>query len=750
MWIKLRVIERGMVAWLIIFRDLPQRQRRGAERSVAHIAASLIGTFLLSFLPTLGQSNTAPQTPLQPTSSDRPAQPNQTAQPRRSDALAPATSIPNTETQSSGSRSSTALPPSSVQDQRGARGNNATSAPVKSAPAGPAPVQSAPVPAGNVGVVPGLLPAELPTEPPPVAPTFAAPLRPLPSPDRVGVNVRDQLPLTLRDAIAMALRNNNDIDGARINVEVAEYALRAARGAYDPALALENYFERRTTPTSSTIGGGANGVLTQTNTTGTFSLVGLLPFAGGSYQFDFSSSRLTTNNQFATLNPQFPSAFNFTYAQPLWRGLRFDQYRRQIEIAKRNLSLTDAQFRQRVIEVITQVEQAYWDLVFALRNLQVQIDAVKQARAQLESNQRLVEKGVLAPIDVVAAQTQVSTFEQNVYAAQEAVTRAENRLKTLILSDRLSPLWSRAITPITPIELEPPTVSLEQAVGDALKNRPEIAQLRSSAEINEIDVRYFRDQTKPQVDLVGTYTSNGLAGTRVQSVQTPRGTSPELINRINDISAILGLPPLQVSSTGTTNTINPNLIGGYFTSLSNLLGQDYPTYRVGVRIALPLRNRTAEANLGRALAEGRAISRQRAQLEQTIEADVRNALQALRSAQARLAAAAVARRSAELQYESEQRQLRAGTTTVFLVLQRQTELIAARGRELQAQTDLNKAIAEFQRATGVTLSAHNVSIQRDGSNARALFIEAKSEGQASELLSGASFDSSREVRSDAK
>ncbi|MBX5477628.1 MAG: TolC family protein [Pyrinomonas methylaliphatogenes] len=573
---------------------------------------------------------------------------------------------------------------------------------------------SAPAQNRSVGIEPGLMPSQIPTEPPPVAPNFAAPLRPLPPPERVGVDVRDPLPLTLRDAIAMALRNNNDIDGSRINVEIAEYALRAARGAYDPVLAMEHYFERRTTPTSSTIGGGANGILTQTDTTGSFTLNGLSPFGGGSYEFTFNSSRLTTNNQFATLNPQYPSVFTFTYTQPLWRGFRFDNNRRQIEIAKRNLSLSDAQFRQRVIDVITQVEQAYWDLVFALRNLQVQIDALKQARTQVESNERLVEKGVLAPIDIVAAQTQVATFEQNVYAAQESVTRAENSLKTLILRDRLSPLWSRAITPITPVDLNPPTISLEQAVADALKNRPEIAQLQASAEINEIDVRYYRDQTKPQIDLVGTYTSNGLAGARVPTVQSPRGTSPELITRVNDISALLGLPPLQVSSTGTTSTINPSLVGGYFTSLAHLLGQDYPTYHVGVRISLPLRNRTAEANLGRALAQGRVISRQRAQLEQTIESDVRNALQALRSAQARLTAAAAARRSAELQYESEQRQLRAGTTTVFLVLQRQTDLVAARGRELQAQIDLNKAIAEFQRATGITLSAHNVSILRDG------------------------------------
>ncbi|HXG65546.1 MAG TPA: TolC family protein, partial [Blastocatellia bacterium] len=124
----------------------------------------------------------------------------------------------------------------------------------------------------------------------------------------------------------------------------------------------------------------------------------------------------------------------------------------------------------------------------------------------------------------------------------------------------------------------------------------------------------------------------------------------------------------------------------------------------------PVGNRTAEANLGRSLAEGRKIKNQREQVEQVIESDVRNALQAVRSQEARLAAAASARESAEKEYESEQRRFQSGLSTVFLVLERQTELISARGRELQAQTDLNKAIAEFQRATGSTLQVNNVQI----------------------------------------
>ena len=575
-------------------------------------------------------------------------------------------------------------------------------------------------PGQNVGNSGGVAPADLPTEPPPVAPNFEAPLRPLPSAERVGVDMLEQAPLSLNDAIALALQNNNDIDASRIDVQVAEYNLTATRGVYDPIFSSESFYESRTTPTSSTIAGGLNGSVTQRDTTGAVRFGGLSPWAGGSYQFDLSTTQLQTNNQNVTLNPQYPAALTFTYTQPILRGMRFDQNRRAIEIAKKNLSLTDAQFRQRAIETITQVEQAYWDLVFALRNLQVQIDAVKQARTQVESNQRMVQQGVIAPIDIVAANTQVTTFEQNVYSAQEAVTRAENTLKTLILPDRNAPLWSKPITPVTPVSLEPPRVPLEQATAAALRSRPELALLQTSAEINQIDARFFRDQTRPQFDLVGTYTSAGLAGSQVTPTgNTSSGANALLRQRVNDLSAIAGLEPLP--STTAVTTVPENLVGGLSKSFSNLLQQDYPTYRVGVRVEIPLRNRTAEANYGRSLAEGRRIQNQRAQAEQLIEADVRNAVQSLRSAESRLASAAATRRSAELQYESEQRQFRAGTTTIFLVLQRQNELLAARGRELQAQTDLNKSIAEFQRSTGNTLEANNVAVRTD-SPARELEI----------------------------
>ena len=286
----------------------------------------------------------------------------------------------------------------------------------------------------------------------------------------------------------------------------------------------------------------------------------------------------------------------------------------------------------------------------------------------------------MPPIDIVEAHSQIATYEQNVYTAQQTVTQAENTLKTLVLPDRTSAIWSRPITPVSPISLNAPRIGLDVAIAEAMRNRPEITQFETSAEINEINRKLYKDQTKPQNDLFGVYTAQGLAG-----------------------------------SVAEGRTVPPNLSGGYFSSLGNLAVQDYPTYRAGVTISLPWGNNVAKANLGRTLAEGDRLKNQRAQAEQVIEAEVRNSLQALRSAEARLNAAVAARGSAEQLYESEQRQFRSGTTTFYLVSQRQTDLLIARSRELQAQTDLNKAISEFQRATGTTLSANNVSVS-DGAN----------------------------------
>src|SRR6266446_9303431 len=207
---------------------------------------------------------------------------------------------------------------------------------------------------------------------PPVADGFRAnAAKPLPALSRVGVDANEQRPLTLREAIAMALRNNKDIEVARDSVSIAEADLLSARGAYDPRFSAQSYYEKIKTPAASFLSGAGTAVETG-DVTATSRLEGLAPKAGGNYRLDFSSVRATSNSLFTALNPQYPTLLTFTFTQPLMRGRRIDLPRRQIEVAKKNLSLTDAQFRQRAIEVITSVQRSYWDLVFALRNLQIQ------------------------------------------------------------------------------------------------------------------------------------------------------------------------------------------------------------------------------------------------------------------------------------------------------------------------------------------------------------------------------------------
>jgi len=527
---------------------------------------------------------------------------------------------------------------------------------------------------------------------------------PMPSLARVGVDT-DQQPLTLREAIALALQNNKDIEVARDNVKIAEFDLLTARGSYDPRLSAQTYFERILQPATSVLSGASK--VEQDDFTGTGRFEGLAPKGGGNYRVDFSSIRFNTNSAFNVLNPSYPTALTFTYAQPLVRGRRFDLPRRQIEVAKKNLSLTDAQFRQRAIEVITNVQRSYWDLVFALRNLQIQRDSLTDAREQLAHNRRMVTEGSLAPIDVVAAETQVANFEQAEFTALEDVNRTENNLKNMIAENRQAKIWNLSIVPTDQVDLTVPQLNLPEAMTAAMQNRQELKQSDLAREINLLDQKLYRDQSKPQVDLVGSYGMIGNAGTQVTTPNPLTASNDALRARVNQLSTLSGLQPLPAPPSVT---IQPDLFGGYFQSLSNLGSNQFNNFRVGVAISLPLHNRTAEGQLGHSLVEGKRIETQREQLEQLIQVEVRNSLQTLSATEARLRAAAVARSTAEQQYDSEKRKLDAGQSTVFLVLERQTALAVARGNELRAQTDLNKAIAELQRATGNSLTANNVTV----------------------------------------
>jgi HAE1 family hydrophobic/amphiphilic exporter-1 len=530
-------------------------------------------------------------------------------------------------------------------------------------------------------------------------------------PPRVGVDAPPAA-ISLDQVIRIALQQNPDVTIARLDAAASQQDVLSAQGVFDPRLTPSLLYERATTPTVSTIGGSTSGSLAQRELGASLGLTGRTPWFGTQFSGSFSSSRLETNNQFSRVNPQFPSSLALSVTQPLLRNLAIDSDRRQVLLARRAVDLSDAQLAQVTMEQLSLIEQAYWELTYAIGNVGVQRDALEEARTQVASNERQVEQGTLAVIDIVEARTQVATLEQSLASAQQAQTEDENRLKSLILSDRNDPMWNQPLMPTLPEDRAVPEVSVDAAIQSALTHRPELTSLAAQAAQNVVDQEFYRDQTRPALDLVGSYTMAGLAGTaRAANSPVQNAADAALLARLNELSLRAGLEPLPTTpSSGGGSTVAPVLQGGLGASLSNVFAQRFPTVQVQMQLDLPLRNRTAEGNLARVEIQGRQLDQRRRQLEQSIAAEVRNALQRVASARQRLASASSAQRSAREQYDSERRRFDSGLSTVFLVLQRQTTLITAQGQELRARADLNQAVALFDRASGATLTHHGVSL----------------------------------------
>ena len=532
----------------------------------------------------------------------------------------------------------------------------------------------------------------------------------IPIPPRIGI--MGETKISLEEAIERVLKNDRDLEISRILRQEAAYNVTGAEGAYDPLMAIRTYHSRTVTPLATLIGGAPNGQLVQTEWNGAPQMSGLIPRTGGSYSATFTNSRQASNSTFVTVNPQYPTSLRLDLTQPLWRGLRFDDNRYRLQAARKNDQLSAQQLRQRVIEVVTQATQTYWELVYASQAYDVETEAVRLAAQQYESNRRQAEQGILSAIDVVAAQTQVATFEQNLFLAQQALTQAENNLKSLMLSNRNDLMWGAALVPETQPATETTLPSLEEAIHQALSSRPELSESALSLAINQLDLRRTQESAKPRVDAFATFTSSGLSG-----IPLPPGPNPftagfvPITNYLNQLGARAGMPPLPPISFGAGGGTPLAMTGSYGQSLHNLWSGNFPTAQVGVQVSLPLRNRTAEAQMAVSAAEGRRLRAVEDQVAIAVETDVRNSMQVVVSSEARLAASVVARRSAETQYASEQRQLQAGTSTVFLVLQRQTEVINARNREVRARSDAAEAIANFDRATARTLDVHNIGLQ---------------------------------------
>jgi len=595
---------------------------------------------------------------------------------------------------------------------------------IASGPAPAAAQTAAPNPVATVtpyalpsAVPPAASPIPIPsTELPPVpavAPGYNASPGPLPTPGIAGVSQQPYVGISLDDAVTMALMRNPELAVSQSNRRIAAYQIVAAQGAYDVRFQLVPSYAHSVQPPSSFFAAGPNAGPITSDTLGVTGGFSGQTLGGTRLSVSATGSRVTSNAVADSFNPYYPSALSFNVTQPLARGLHMDDARRALELSRITANVDTDTLLVEAQQTVANVADTYWSLVAAWRNVAIQEEGLRNAVAQAQSTQRQAKAGALAPVDVVESNDQVAQFQDNVYSALQNVQELQTQLKSLILGNPADPAWTANLVPTTSVTQTPAEPTVNDVLLAALGNRPEIAQLRDQERAAKVNVAYAKDQLKPQLDLGLGYTSNGFAGNPINPLQSPvTGLFLSEAGAINQLIAIANksLPPGQgLAPLPPLNFSGPNYInGGFGTSLSNLFGNDFPTYSAQLTIGLPLRNRGARGNYDAALEQARSLQVQQIALIQRLKMEAANAVQMLRSAQSRLIAARSARQAAEEVYASELRKFRAGTSTTFLVLQRVVNLANDRGRELQAQTDVDKALVNIRLVEGKLLAGYNI------------------------------------------
>ena len=566
---------------------------------------------------------------------------------------------------------------------------------------------------GSAGLV---LPAVPAFQPAPRDPSL-----PRPSGDIVG-NDGPFVGLALDAAIGMALARNPDLAVSQSSRRVASFQIVAATGAYDLRLEVQPSYANARSPSVSTFQAGPDGSPLRTSTLGASASISGLTEHGGRFSATTSLARAKNDSTVNSYDPYYATALGISFTQPLARGRAIDDARRGIALAKINADLADDTALLTASNVVNETVIAYDNLVAAWKNVAIQEDALRQARAQSESNARLVRGGVAARVDVVESDTQVAEFQENVYAAIANVASLQNSLKSSILGDPGDPIWTANLVPTTPLATLVPEPALADVVTKALTSRPEVGRLRENIRAQNVNVAYADDQRKPQIDLNAGVTENGFAGRAtpptnnpfVVSTATQVGAIDALIARAN-ASAPPGTTPLVPIGAGLGSPLFPGSTGGIGASYKSLFAGTYPQYSVGATIAFPLRNRTASATYRAEVERRQSLVAQEVGLIQRVQLEARNAIQGYRSSRARLSAATAARTAAEIVAASEARKFRAGQSTTFLVLQRQVAVANQRGRELQGQSDVQKSLVELDRVTGAILANNGVDVRKIGS-----------------------------------
>ena len=511
-----------------------------------------------------------------------------------------------------------------------------------------------------------------------------------------------KLELSLQDAIELALENNIDIVVARYNPWLADLSILKTKSGsfgpgvqggafgsstanlpplfYDPLVTVSVSLDNRSTPVNNPFlsGVGTAALTSLISHTATYDTQVSQSFSTGTTAtFAWNNQRGSTTSTFNTFDPFIQSSLSVAISQQLLRGFGRFVNRRNIIIAKNNRKIADLVFAQQAITSITNVINAYWELVYARENVQVQQQAVSVAEKLYNDNRKQLEIGTMAPLDVTRAESELATDRQNLIVAQTVQLQDQQTLKNLIAKDPLSPNLINvelvpSDQPTPPAAIEAP--SFEASVKEALANRPDLREQVYNLENADVDVRATHNALLPVLTLSGQYSSVGLSG---NSIDTATGV---------------------VTKEGWT------------TAQSQVFHNEFPDYYGQLTLQLPLRNRSAQADNQRAILTQRQLQAQIQQLKNAAVLDVRNTYVALEQNRARVDAASKARELQQQTFEAEQKKYQLGASTVYNVILTQRDFIAAQGTELRALADLVEAKANYERALGRTLDVNHVTV----------------------------------------
>jgi outer membrane protein len=482
-----------------------------------------------------------------------------------------------------------------------------------------------------------------------------------------------KLRLSLRDAVVLNLENNSNVRVQETQVEVSKFSLLAAHAPFDPIVTSSyNITDQIIQATSLLQGTGSLNVnfastiqFAQFNYLQTFE-------SGTQFLGTINSYNYFTNNSLYFLNPYITSALTLQVTQPLLRNGWLFPNQAPLIIARRNLQQSRANFEAQVNNNILQVVSQYWAVVEALGSLEVARSSMAAAEATYKHDKRALELGALPPLDIYRSESQVAQRRVQVIQSEYSVKEAEDRLRMTIGADQ-DPYFEAIDLELTE-QPEPGgelrTVDAATALQQALAKRPEFDASRASLANDDTRIRLAHNHLLPELDLQGYYTSYGVGGT-------------------------------QFTASGQKLTTS---------SIDQLFGFGFPTYYAQLSLNLPIKNRAAKAEMGNALVSRRADLYNERSLHEQVLLDVRDAVHQLEQAKLSIVAGKEALDLANKTMAAEQRKYDLGSSTIFLVLEAQTEVAAAQQTLLQAEVLYQLALATVDHATGELLEPYRVQI----------------------------------------